>query len=139
MHKFKFQEVTSLEIVIYYAPVTSLSFKPYSSACNPSRAFFPSSVRSGFPLAVTAFVKNLGFHSSFFSFLWVALSRCRSSISCLSLVASVYCLLFIALVTLAEKRWDSFGSCWSIGGMILAVGNRGLRSNRTEESWHKDR
>ena len=98
----------------------------------------PSSVRLGFPLAVTASVKNRGFHSSSFSALRVALSRCRSSISCLSLVASVYCLLFIALVTPAQKRWDSFGSCWSIGGMILATGKRGLRSSKTAESWHQD-
>ena len=104
IHRSMSQGIIFLEAVTCYAPVISLSFRPYSSACNPWSAFFPSSVKSGFPLAVTASVKNLGFHSSSFSCLCVALSRCRSSISCLSLVASAYCLLLIALVTPAQKR-----------------------------------
>ena len=117
-----------------HAPMLSLSSKCQSSACNPARACLPSSVNSGLPSAVTAFSKNLGFHSCWRSSRSAAFSRCRSSSSCFALVACENCLLRMAEVTPAQNRWLSFGSCDVAGGTILGVGKRGLRSTRVCDS-----
>lgn len=88
----------------------------------------PSSVSSGFPLGIKASVKNRGVHSEPCSLREVAFSRWRSSNSCLIFVAWLYCLVRMASVTPCQKRRLSLVSCWVSGGMILGMGQRGLRS-----------
>jgi hypothetical protein len=103
--------------------------------CRPFRTSSPSFVRSGFPTGVVAPVKNLGCHSTFLALRSAAFSRCRSSSSCLSCVARLYCLLRIASVTPDQNLRDSLGSWSSTGGTNLATGNSGLRSMRRIFSW----
>lgn len=99
-------------------------------ACNPLSTSSPSLVRSGFPMGVTAPVKNRGCHSADLALRSAAFARCFSSISCLSVVARLYCLLRMASVTFSQNLRDSLGSCSSIGGTTLGTGKSGLRSMR---------
>ena len=91
-------------------------------------ARLPSSVRSGRPTGVTAPVKKRGRHSRLASLRSAALSRCRFSMSCFSLLPVSYCLLTMAWVTSFQKRLDSLGSWSASGGMVLASGISGSRS-----------
>ena len=110
------------------APASSFPSNFHSWACKPLSAALPSSVNSGRPSGAIGSLKNRGCHSLPSFSRCAAFSRCRSSSSCFSFVACVYCLLRMAAVTPCQKRRDSLGNCCSSGGMILGVGQRGLRS-----------
>lgn len=99
---------------------------------NAFNVNLPSSVKSGLPL-ISPFklsVKNRGCHSSSFSSLCLALTLCASSNSCFSVVARLNWRELIASVTPAQNRRDSFGSWEDVGGTILGITERGVRSRR---------
>jgi len=122
--------VSCAKFSLHYAPGSSRMASSHLPCCRSFSSSLPSSVNSGFPRGVVLPLKNHGFHSTPFSCLIFAFSRCFSSISCLTVVALWNCLERMADVRPDQKRRDSISNCWESGGMILGCTERGTRSIR---------